>query len=76
MLIRRSRKDPDEQAYYLVFAPAGTSLAELAGAIEVRFTLAMPGPDLRIDPWRAPVATLHQLAGPALPVQRRLLRAS
>lgn len=23
VLIRRSRKDPDEQAYYLVFAPAG-----------------------------------------------------
>ncbi len=51
-------------------------LAELAGATEVRFTLAMPGPDLHIDPWRAPVATLHQLTGPALPVQRRLLRAS
>ena len=39
VLIRRSRKDPDEQAYYLVFAPAGTSLAELAGAAGLRWTI-------------------------------------
>ena len=39
VLIRRSRKDPDERAYYLVFAPAGTSLAELAGAAGLRWTI-------------------------------------
>jgi SRSO17 transposase len=39
VLIRRSRKDPDEQAYYLVFAPAGASLAELAGAAGLRWTI-------------------------------------
>lgn len=39
VLIRRSRKDPDEQAYYLVFGPVGTSLAELAGAAGLRWTI-------------------------------------
>jgi SRSO17 transposase len=39
VLIRRSRKDPNERAYYLVFAPAGTSLAELAGAAGLRWTI-------------------------------------
>jgi SRSO17 transposase len=39
VLIRRSRKDPDEQAYYLVFAPAGASLADLAGAAGLRWTI-------------------------------------
>lgn len=52
--------------------PAG----ELAGTTAMRFTLSRPGPDLRIEPWRSPVATIHQLSGPAVPVQRRLLRAS
>ena len=39
VLVRRNRKDPDERAYYLVFAPAGTSLAELAGAAGLRWTI-------------------------------------
>lgn len=39
VLIRRSRKDPNERAYYLVFAPAGASLAELAGAAGLRWTI-------------------------------------
>jgi len=39
LLIRRSRRDPDARAYYLVFAPAGTSLAELAGAAGLRWTI-------------------------------------
>lgn len=39
LLIRRSRRDPDARAYYLVFAPARTSLAELAGAAGLRWTI-------------------------------------
>jgi SRSO17 transposase len=39
VLVRRSRKDPNERAYYLVFAPAATSLAELAGAAGLRWTI-------------------------------------
>lgn len=39
LLIRRSRRDPDAHAYYLVFAPAGTGLAELAGAAGLRWTI-------------------------------------
>src|SRR5918993_3283722 len=39
VLIRRSRQAPHEQAYYFVFAPAGTSLAELAGAAGLRWTI-------------------------------------
>jgi SRSO17 transposase len=39
VLIRRGRKDPHERAYYLVFAPAGTSLAELAGAAGLRWII-------------------------------------
>ena len=39
MLIRRSRRDPPDRAYYVVFAPAGTSLAELAGAAGLRWTI-------------------------------------
>ena len=46
------------------------------GATSVRITLSQPGPSVRLEPWRAPVARFHQLAGPAVPVQRRLLRAS
>jgi SRSO17 transposase len=30
LLVRRSRKAPNERAYYVVFAPAGATLAELA----------------------------------------------
>lgn len=51
-------------------------VSELAGATSVSITLSRPGPDVRVEPWRSPVATIHQLAGPAVPVQRRLLRAS
>ncbi|MDE0409269.1 MAG: IS701 family transposase, partial [Alphaproteobacteria bacterium] len=39
LLIRRSRRDPDEQAYYLVFCRTGTTLAELAGAAGLRWTI-------------------------------------
>jgi SRSO17 transposase len=39
LLIRRSRKDPEERAYYLVFTRAGTTLAELAGAAGLRWTI-------------------------------------
>lgn len=39
LLIRRSRKEPEKLAHYLVFAPAGTALAELAGAAGLRWTI-------------------------------------
>ncbi|SNT26675.1 MULTISPECIES: IS701 family transposase [unclassified Azospirillum] len=39
VLIRRNRHDPDRRAYYFVFAPAGTALAELAGAAGLRWTI-------------------------------------
>lgn len=39
LLIRRSRRDEQDFAYYLVFAPAGTDLAELAGAAGLRWTI-------------------------------------
>jgi len=39
VLIRRSRQDPEARAYYFVFAPAGTGLAELAGAAGLRWTI-------------------------------------
>jgi hypothetical protein len=39
LLIRRSRRDGQDRAYYLVFAPAGTQLAELAGAAGLRWTI-------------------------------------
>jgi SRSO17 transposase len=39
LLIRRNRKEPDKQAYYLVFAPNGATLAELAGAAGLRWTI-------------------------------------
>src|ERR1700760_4176843 len=39
VLIRRSRQDPEACAYYLVFAPAGSELAELAGAAGLRWTI-------------------------------------
>lgn len=37
--IRRNQYDPDKRAYHLVFAPAGTTLAELAGAAGLRWTI-------------------------------------
>ena len=39
LLIRRSRSKPDELAYYIVFAAAGTTLAELAGVAGLRWTV-------------------------------------
>jgi SRSO17 transposase len=39
LLIRRNRKAPSEQAYYFVFAPKGATLAELAGAAGLRWTI-------------------------------------
>jgi len=39
LLIRRNRKAPDKQAYYFVFAPKGATLAELAGAAGLRWTI-------------------------------------
>lgn len=39
VLLRRNRRDPHDRAYYLVFARAGTGLAELAGAAGLRWTV-------------------------------------
>ena len=39
LLIRRSRKDPEDRAYYVVFAGAETTLAELAGVAGLRWTI-------------------------------------
>jgi len=39
VLIGRSRQDPQAYAYYLVVAPAGSGLAELAGAAGLRWTI-------------------------------------
>jgi SRSO17 transposase len=39
LLIRRNRQDPDDVAYYVVFAPANTSLAMLARAAGLRWTV-------------------------------------
>ena len=39
LLVRRSRSDPQKLAYYMVFCPVGTDLAELAGAAGLRWTI-------------------------------------
>lgn len=39
MLVRRNQRDPEARAYYFAYAPAGTSLAELAGAAGLRWTI-------------------------------------
>ena len=39
LLIRRSPRDPDRLAYFFAYAPAGTSLAELAGAAGSRWAI-------------------------------------
>jgi len=39
VLIRRDRRDPERRAYYLAFSPQGTTLAELAGAAGLRWTI-------------------------------------
>jgi hypothetical protein len=50
---------------------------KLDGVTELRLTLDRPGPEVSVRPWRQPVATVHELTAPAVPVQRRLLlRAS
>jgi SRSO17 transposase len=39
LLVRRSLRDPSDQAYYVVFAPMETTLAELAGVAGLRWTI-------------------------------------
>lgn len=39
LLIRRGRRDPEALAFYFTYAPAGTSLAELAGAAGLRWAI-------------------------------------
>ena len=39
LLVRRKRAKSAEKAYYLVFAPPGSTLAELAGAAGLRWTI-------------------------------------
>src|SRR3954471_12075562 len=39
LLIRLSRREPDQRAYYFAFAPVGVSLGELAGAAGLRWTI-------------------------------------
>jgi SRSO17 transposase len=39
VLIRRNRREPDKRAYYLAFASKETTLAELAGAAGLRWTI-------------------------------------
>nr|WP_245423077.1 transposase [Neorhizobium huautlense] len=39
VLIRKSRTDPHALSYYLVFAPSEATLAELAGAAGLRWTI-------------------------------------
>ena len=39
LLVRRSRRDPEALAYFFAYAPQGTSLAELAGAAGLRWTI-------------------------------------
>ena len=39
LLVRRSLRNASERAYYVVFAPAEVSLAELAGVAGLRWTI-------------------------------------
>jgi hypothetical protein len=48
----------------------------LDGVTAIKVSLERPGPGVTVAPWRAHVANVHQLTVPAVPVQRRLLRAS
>ena len=52
------------------------SAYSMEGATALRIRLERRGPDVRVNPWRRPVATMHALAGPAVPVQPRLRLAS
>lgn len=47
----------------------------LEGVTGLRVTLGTAGPSIGIQPWRAPMALVHELVAPARPIQRRLLRA-
>lgn len=62
------------EAFDLIRARISANAMEGVTAFTVR--LERPGPDVRVDPWRRPVATMHTLAGPAVPVQQRLRMAS
>ena len=57
LLIRRSRREPDNRAYYFAFAPVGVSLGELAGAAGLRWTIEecfeRAKDDLGLDPCEA-----------------------
>jgi hypothetical protein len=50
--------------------------AALEGVTGFTVRLERPGPDVRVNPWRRAVATMHTLSGPAVPVQHRLRLAS
>jgi hypothetical protein len=39
LLVRRSRSDPDELAFYACFGPAGTTLAQLVGVAGTRWSI-------------------------------------
>lgn len=39
LLVRRSQRDPDAMAYFFAYAPEGTTLADLAGAAGLRWTI-------------------------------------
>jgi len=39
LLVRRSLRDTEERAYYVVFAPADVGLAEVAGVAGLRWTI-------------------------------------
>jgi SRSO17 transposase len=39
LVIRRDLNDPTERAYYLVFAPTGTPLADIVRAVGARWTI-------------------------------------
>jgi SRSO17 transposase len=39
LLVRRSQRDPEALAYFFAYAPQGTSLAELASAAGLRWTI-------------------------------------
>ena len=53
-----------------------TAHLELDATTAVRITLESVGPSVLVEPSRPTIASVHQLAGPAVPLQRRLLRAS
>ena len=62
------------EVFELIRSRISANAMEGATAFDVRLERA--GPDVRVDPWRRPVATMHTLAGPAVPVQPRLRLAS